>query len=170
MNVLLRNKGASKKSNVFYAVFNGIMIFLITVWVSTPVIFGQKMWILDPVAFAKENISAWYMDWGTSAVIILQLMMDGLMMHRCRIIWNSNRAIVVHVVLWLATPRFRSLVDWTSSSPDDNILCSGTCMICYRVLQHGRKIITLGENMCLFISLSSRSSSYFHTRSLGLPS
>ncbi|KAF8132477.1 hypothetical protein EV363DRAFT_1163898, partial [Boletus edulis] len=111
MNVLLRNKRASKKSNVFYAVFSSIMIFLITVWVSTPVIFGQKMWVLDsnfsgdPVAFAKENISAWYMDWGTTAVIILQLMTDGLMMHRCRIIWNSNRAIVVPVVLWLATPR-----------------------------------------------------------------
>ena len=126
IHILLSNRGARRKSNLFYALFSSMMVFSITVWVATQALFGQKMWLLEadfpggPDAYWSANIWVWYMDWGTTAVILLQLMTDGLMVehsrachnvcsfgcfqiYRCRIIWNSKRAIVVPVLLWLAS-------------------------------------------------------------------
>jgi hypothetical protein len=159
IHILLSNRGgARKKSNIFYALFSSMMMLSITVWVATQALFGQQMWLLEsdfpggPDAYWSANIWVWYMDWGTTSVIILQLMTDGLMVgparaclnvcsfrwsqiYRCRIIWNSYRAIVVPAILWLsslgkhhthhalAVASFHVhlvlgvLVDWTSSSP-----------------------------------------------------
>lgn len=126
VRILLSNRGARRKPNVFYALFSSMMVLLITVWVATQAIFGQKMWLLDsdfpggPYAYWKTNLSVWYMDWSTAGVISLQLMTDALMVrrtqgwwnvfslgwfqiYRCRIIWDSRRVVVVPVVLWLAT-------------------------------------------------------------------
>ena len=126
IRILLSNKGARKKSNIFYALFSSMMVFSITIWVATQALFGQQMWLLDsdfpggPDAYWSANIWVWYMDWGTTAVILLQLMTDGLMVgparaclnvcsfdrfqiYRCRIIWNSYRVIVVPIILWLAS-------------------------------------------------------------------
>ena len=66
------------------------MVFSITVWVATSVIFGEKMWLLDsnfpggPDAYWATNMSVWYMDWGTTSVILVQLMTDGLMVGHAR--------------------------------------------------------------------------------------
>ena len=126
IRILLSNRGARKKSNIFYALFSSMMVFSISVWVATQALFGQQMWLLESDfpggsdAYWSANIWIWYMDWGTTAVILLQLMTDGLMVglaraclnvysfdrfqiYRCRIVWNSYRAIVVPVILWLST-------------------------------------------------------------------
>ncbi|KAF8132479.1 hypothetical protein EV363DRAFT_108745 [Boletus edulis] len=158
MRILLCNKEGLKKIDIFWGLFSSMMVFLITVWVATSAIFGQKLWLMDfpggPDAYWQKHISDWYLDWGTTAVILLQLMTDGLMIYRCRIIWNMYRAIVVPVILWLATLVLGVLVDWTSSSPGGNFFTGEsaqlalayyavsvflntvlTCMICYRILQ-----------------------------------
>ena len=126
IQILLSSRGTRKKSNLFYALFSSMMVFLITVWVATQALFGQKMWLLEadfpegPDAYWSANIWVWYMDWGTMAVIVVQLMTDGLMVghsracqnvcsfgwfqiYRCRIIWNSKRAIIVPIILWLSS-------------------------------------------------------------------
>lgn len=85
MRTLLTRGGAGKKCNVFYACFTTMMVFMATVWITTQAIFGEKMWLLDanypggPNAYWKDHISDWYMDMGTTAIIILQLMTDALM-------------------------------------------------------------------------------------------
>ncbi|KAG6376837.1 hypothetical protein JVT61DRAFT_1863 [Boletus reticuloceps] len=182
MNILLSNRGAIKKSNLFYALFSSTMVFLVTVWVATSAVFGEKMWLLDsnfpggPEAYLQENISVWYLDWGTTSVILLQLMTDGLMVrheqgrqnvcsfggfqiYRCRILWDSYLAIVVPVILWLSTLILGVLVDWSSSSPGGDFFTGKSaqlalayytlsvflnttlsCMICYCILQYGRKV------------------------------
>ncbi|KAF8443961.1 hypothetical protein L210DRAFT_3533263 [Boletus edulis BED1] len=164
MNILLSNR-AIKKSNLFYALFSSTMVLLVTVWVATSAVFGEKMWLLDsnfpggPDAYLQENISVWYLDWGTTSVILLQLMTDGLMIYRCRILWDSYLAIVVPVILWLSTLVMGVLVDWSSSSPGGDFFTGKsaqlalayytlsvflnttlTCMICYCILQYGRKV------------------------------
>lgn len=85
IHVLMSHGGASKKSNVFYAFFSSMMVFLVTVWVATQAIFGEQMWLLNagfrgggPDAYYKENISDWYIGWETTAAIVLQLMTDAL--------------------------------------------------------------------------------------------
>lgn len=61
------------------------MLFSITVWVATQVIFGENMWVLEsdfpggPYVYWTMKIRVWYMGWGTIAIIILQLMTDALM-------------------------------------------------------------------------------------------
>ncbi|KAG6374052.1 hypothetical protein JVT61DRAFT_4692 [Boletus reticuloceps] len=42
IHVLLSNRGAHKKSNLFYALFSTMIVFLITIWIATKAIFGQK--------------------------------------------------------------------------------------------------------------------------------
>lgn len=60
------------------------MVFSI-IWVAAVVVFGEKMWLLDSSfpggsdAYWEANISVWYMDRSTTAVILLQFMTDGLM-------------------------------------------------------------------------------------------
>ncbi|KAF8556744.1 hypothetical protein OG21DRAFT_551315 [Imleria badia] len=165
IRILLSNRGAHKKSNVFYALFSSMMVFSITVWVATQAIFGQRMWLLDsgfpggPFAYWKANLSVWYMDWSTVEVIILQLMTDALMIYRCRMIWNSFRVVIVPVILWLATLTLGVLVAWANSFPGEDfhtglsdqlslaywsvsvfLNTTLTCMICYRVMRHGKMV------------------------------
>ena len=123
--ILLSNRGAHKKPNLFFVLFSSMMVFLITVWIATQVIYGQNMW-LDadfpggPDAYWKASIGVWYMGWAAMTVIILQLMTDAFMVrhargcqnvhslgwfqiYRCWIIWNSHRVVIIPIVLWLAT-------------------------------------------------------------------
>ncbi|KAF8124169.1 hypothetical protein EV363DRAFT_1354758 [Boletus edulis] len=165
IHVLLSNRGAHKKSNVFYALFSTMMVFLITIWIATKAMFGQKMWILRSSypggagAYLEANIWVLYMDWATMMVIVLQLMTDALMIYRCRIIWNSHRVIIIPIVLWMGSLTLGILVMWVTSLPGadyyNGIACrlslaywsisvflntTLTCMICYRVVRHGRKV------------------------------
>ena len=67
-----------------------MMVFLITVWVATLALFGEKMWMLESgfpgglYAYWNTKIGVWYMGWGAVAVIVLQLITDGLMVSRAR--------------------------------------------------------------------------------------
>lgn len=85
MHVLLSPNVRHKKSDKFYVTFSSVMLLMITVWVSTQAIFGEKMWLIDaglpggPDAYWAANVSIWYMDMGTTAITVLQLMTDGLM-------------------------------------------------------------------------------------------
>ncbi|KAG9309623.1 hypothetical protein JVU11DRAFT_10285 [Chiua virens] len=163
MWILLTSRSARDTSNAFYAMFSSVMLFLVTIWVASQALFGEKMWILDvsypggPEKYYKKYISAWYMDCGTTAVILLQLMTDGLMIHRCLIIWDSYRIIVIPSILWLGCLGLGILVDWTTSSRGGDFF-SGfgaqlgfayytvavvlnttlTCLICYRILRQGK--------------------------------
>ncbi|KAF9223132.1 hypothetical protein BS17DRAFT_706499 [Gyrodon lividus] len=165
MHILLGHKGKQKKSDIFYAFFSSIMLFLITVWMVTQAIFGEQMWILGrgypggPGEYWATYISNWYMDFGTTAIIVLQLMTDALMIYRCRIVWNSYRVVIVPSILWVATLVLGIMVDWTSSSPGGDFFVglaaklglsyysvsvflntTVTCIICYRMLYHGMKV------------------------------
>ncbi|KAF8132494.1 hypothetical protein EV363DRAFT_109591 [Boletus edulis] len=165
MHVLLSSKVRHKKSDKFYAIFSSVMLLIITVWVSTQAIFGEEMWIVNakfsggPDAYWARNASIWYMDIGTTAVIILQLMTDGLMIYRCWMIWDSYRVMVVPVILWLGTLVLGILIIIMSSSSGGNFF-SGvaaqlgiayyslsvgltamlTWVICYRMVTHGREV------------------------------
>ncbi|KAN0080050.1 hypothetical protein V8E55_009616 [Tylopilus felleus] len=165
IRVLLSNRGAWRKSNLFYALFSTVMLFSITVWIATEAFFGQKVWLLNshfpggPCAYWATNLSVWYMEWSRVQIIILQLMTDALLIHRCRIIWNSNRVVVVPIILWLATLTLGVLLAWANSLPGSSFQTglSGhislaywsisvflnttlTCMICYRVFRYGRMV------------------------------
>ncbi|KAG9311429.1 hypothetical protein JVU11DRAFT_8542 [Chiua virens] len=166
MRVLLTATGrARKRSNIFYVAFSSIMLFLVTIWVASGAIFGEKMWIIDARypggldQYWKTNISVWYMDCGTTAVILLQLMTDGLMIYRCRVVWNSHRVIVIPILLWLISFALGITVDWATSTPGGDFFTglasqlgfayytisvvlntTLTCMICYRMVRHGKEV------------------------------
>ncbi|KAF9242557.1 hypothetical protein BU15DRAFT_43940 [Melanogaster broomeanus] len=159
MHILRRQRGAS---TIFYAFFSSIMFFLITVWLVTQILFGEEMWIENqdypggPAEYWEVHISDWYIDFGGTAVIVLQLMTDALMINRCRIVWNSYRVIIVPSILWVATLGLGSMVKW-STAPSGGTIFSGlasiyalsyytasallnssvTGIICYRMVIHG---------------------------------
>lgn len=85
MRVLLFRKGGPTKIDIGYAIFSSVMVLMLTLYVSTQAVFGEKMWLEDanfpggPDAFWASNASIWYMDLGTTAVVVLQLLTDALM-------------------------------------------------------------------------------------------
>jgi hypothetical protein len=85
MQLLLSGRGKRKRSDLFYAFFSTIMLFLISVWLVTQVIFNERMWIEfrdypgGPAQYWSDHISDWYIDFGSTAMIVLQLMTDALM-------------------------------------------------------------------------------------------
>jgi hypothetical protein len=85
MQILLGKRGNRKKSDVFYAFFSTMMLFLVSLWLITQAIFNGKMWIEDrdypggPGQYWSDHMSDWYMDLGSTAVVLLQLMTDALM-------------------------------------------------------------------------------------------
>jgi len=165
MRALLFHGRPIKKSDIFYAVYSSVMLLMITIWVSTQAVFGEMMWLENasfpggPDAYWATNVSVWYMDLGTTAITILQLMTDALMIYRCRMLWDSYQVIFLPVILWLATLVLGILVIWTSSSPGGNFFngvaaqlgltyyCVSvgqtailTWVICYRMVTHGRVV------------------------------
>jgi len=165
MRTLLSNRGIHKKSNLFYALFSTAMVLLITVWIATRATFGQNMWILEssfpggPCAYGNANIVVWYMDLATTAVIVLQLMTDALMIYRCWIIWDSYCVVVAPIILWVATLTLGVLVVYITSSLGTDYFTgvdarlslaywsisvflnvSLTSLICYRLVRHGRRV------------------------------
>ncbi|KAF9223135.1 hypothetical protein BS17DRAFT_155553 [Gyrodon lividus] len=165
IHILLSHKGKRKKSDIFYAFFSTMMLFLITVWVVTQAMFGENVWVQNgdhaggPGEYWAAHISDWYMNLGGTAIIVLQLMTDALMIYRCRIVWNSYRIIIVPSILWVATLGLGIMVDWASSSPGNDIFTglalilglaywsisvllniTVTSIICYRMVWHGMKV------------------------------
>ncbi|KAF9235460.1 hypothetical protein BU15DRAFT_77953 [Melanogaster broomeanus] len=159
MHVLRRQRGGS---TIFYAFFSSVMFFLITVWLVTQILFGEEMWIENqdfpggPAEYWELHVSDWYIDFGGTAVIVLQLMTDALMINRCRIVWSSYRVIIVPSILWVATFGLGCMVKWTTAPSGGNIFAglasiyalsyytasallnsSVTCIICYRMVIHG---------------------------------
>ncbi|KAF8548726.1 hypothetical protein OG21DRAFT_1422559 [Imleria badia] len=165
MHVLLSSNIRHKRSDKFYVTFSSVMLLMITIWVSTQAVFGEKMWLIDaafpggPDAYWAANVSVWYMDLGTTAITVLQLMTDGLMIYRCRIIWDSYRVVLVPAIMWLGTLVLGIMVIVTSSLPGGNFF-SGiaaqlglayycvsvgltailTGVICYRMATHGQEV------------------------------
>ncbi|KAI9568748.1 hypothetical protein HD554DRAFT_2097758, partial [Boletus coccyginus] len=165
IRILLSNRGSHKNTNLFFALFSTMMVFSVTVWVASQAIFGENMWLLNSdfpggaYAYWNTMLSVWYMTWRTVEVIILQLMTDALMIYRCWIIWDSYCVVVAPIILWLTTFVMGILLAWANHAPGSDFYTGTTakfsptywsisaflnttltCMICYRVLRHGRTI------------------------------
>ncbi|KAG8221478.1 hypothetical protein J3R82DRAFT_1691 [Butyriboletus roseoflavus] len=163
---LLTQQGEHKKSDMFYAIFSTVILLMITIWVFTQAILGEKMWLLDADspngrdANRSADFEVWYVDLGTTAIAVTQLMTDALMIHRCRMLWNSYRVIIVPSILWVGTLEVLGiLLIWATSTYGGNffqgvasqlglayytvsvfLTAMLTWMICYRLVRHGRKI------------------------------
>lgn len=85
MYVLLADKSQRNKHDIFYAAFSTVMLLMTSLWIPTQAVFGEKMWLEDTNypggvdAYWTANDTVWYMDLGTAAIAVLQLMTDGLM-------------------------------------------------------------------------------------------
>ncbi|KAG9309859.1 hypothetical protein JVU11DRAFT_10239 [Chiua virens] len=140
---LLAHEGTRKKSDVFYAIFTSVMLFIITIWMSTQAMFGQHMWLLDTDftggsnAYWAEDISDWYRVLVTVAVIVLQLMTDALMIYRCWIVWNNYRFIIVPSILWIGTLVLGIAVIWFNSTKGgiyfQRLIASQVCLAYFSV-------------------------------------
>lgn len=85
MDILLNHAGERTRSDVFYAIFSSVMLLMTTIWVFAQVLFCGKMWLLGanfaggPDAFWETNISVWYIALARTAMFVLRLMTDALM-------------------------------------------------------------------------------------------
>ncbi|KAL4079946.1 hypothetical protein V8B97DRAFT_1864092 [Scleroderma yunnanense] len=163
MQLLLTPRERRKPSSRFYMFFSTAMCVLITIWIVTQVALGDQMWVAHwnypdgPQAYFEIYASAWYQILGSTALLVLQLMTDGLMIYRCYSIWSNYRVIVLPCVLWLATLVVGILFEWATALPRSNFffgrcahiaLCYYalitalnilvTAMICYRSVSLGK--------------------------------
>ncbi|KAM5540177.1 hypothetical protein V8D89_006317 [Ganoderma adspersum] len=107
---MTKKQGARRaRSDFLFMAFNGASLLLNTIYVATEAVFGQEMWIEHASysggqnEYLRDHESVWYQTLGTSASIVLNLLSDALMIHRCSVIWGDIRAIVVPCILYLAT-------------------------------------------------------------------
>ncbi|KAG1744677.1 uncharacterized protein EDB91DRAFT_1220872 [Suillus paluster] len=155
-----------RSSDKFYMIFSSILLFLITIFVATQSVLGQEMWVINAgypggaAAYFAAYVSAWYQTMGSVASILLQLMSDGLLIHRCFTVWcGSYRVIIVPCCLWTASLVFGILVLITSGSPNGDFYeglaarvglvyfsltiglnVATTCLICGRIMFHAMRM------------------------------
>ncbi|KAG1807809.1 uncharacterized protein BJ212DRAFT_1385597 [Suillus subaureus] len=153
-----------RPSDKFYMIFSTIILFLITIFVATQLVLGQEMWIINAgypggaFAYFVAHVSVWYQTMGSAASILLQLMTDALLIHRCFTVWIGNyRVLLVPCCLWLSSLVFGILDLTTSGSPNGDFfeglaarvglvyfsLTIGlnvitTCLICGRIIFYAR--------------------------------
>ena len=71
----------------FMMVFSTVLLILNTIFWTTQVYFGQRMWINNPDypdgidGYWQDNSSVWYQTWGTTACVASNLMSDALLVN-----------------------------------------------------------------------------------------
>ncbi|KAI9573921.1 hypothetical protein HD554DRAFT_2012465 [Boletus coccyginus] len=162
MQIFFARRRKPHRLDAFFAAFSTVMLFLITGWIAADAVIGAKLWMLDrnfpggPVAYLMSPAFVSYNRYEAAVTIILQQMTDGLMVWRCRVVWDSLRVIIIPCFLWLATLLFGILAAATQkTSPIIGISvkfvlvlytisvfmsASLTCMICFRLLRHAREM------------------------------
>ncbi|KAF8449348.1 hypothetical protein L210DRAFT_3524630 [Boletus edulis BED1] len=155
MYTFLDSRRARRKSDKFYALFSTVVFFLVTIFVALDWMINEAGWLADQ-NHPLRRVSFAYLDFAASICTTLQLLTDGLMIYRCRIVWNSLRAVTIPFILWLATlalgmfiwirsvtftnhfekePAKITLAYYTISVSLTAIL---TCMICGRLVYYAR--------------------------------
>ncbi|KAH9855682.1 hypothetical protein C2E23DRAFT_723779 [Lenzites betulinus] len=108
----------------FFAVFSTVLVLLNTIYWATQSYFCQMMWIVNAdypggaTAYWEDFASVWYQTWGTTACVACNLMNDALLVHRCFVIWNSRRIIILPTLLWFASLAFAIGLLYESGRPN----------------------------------------------------
>ncbi|KAI9568333.1 hypothetical protein HD554DRAFT_758905 [Boletus coccyginus] len=134
------------------------MLLLVTIWVATGSIFSQEIWLLNqnypggPTAYEEASASDIYIVVAGAGILILQQMTDRLMVYRCRIVWDSRRAIIIPSILWLATLGLGILMVWRSTM-SQTFTCNGNAA------ELGLAYYTI--SVLLHVTLTDYASPYF---------
>ncbi|KAF8444031.1 hypothetical protein L210DRAFT_864785 [Boletus edulis BED1] len=156
MYIFLASGRARQKSDKFYALFSTVMFSMITIFVALIWAINQAGWLVDQ-NHPPRRVPFAYLDISGSVSVILQLLTDGLMVYRCRIVWDSLLAITIPFILWLATLALGIMYVWiravTLTNPFEkqsakislayytisvSLTAILTCMICGRLIYYGR--------------------------------
>ncbi|KAH9943876.1 hypothetical protein B0H21DRAFT_747388 [Amylocystis lapponica] len=93
----------------YFTAFSMRLLLLLTVYVSTELVFGEEAWITHAdnpggaAAYLVEYASVWYQTMGSTASVALQLMTDALLIYRCFIVWNNYAVLIFPCILWVGT-------------------------------------------------------------------
>ncbi|OBZ73320.1 hypothetical protein A0H81_06835 [Grifola frondosa] len=164
MQILLQDTKRTT-SRTFFMFFSTVLLFLITIYMSTEAVFGEEMWIVNAdypggsAAWFAANASVWYQTMGTTASVILNLFSDALLIYRCYILWTDYRVIVFPSLLYLASLGLGIVELFISGSPNGDFFAgeaaklgtayytstitlniTATCIICGRIIYLGRGI------------------------------
>ncbi|KAI9573919.1 hypothetical protein HD554DRAFT_2252117 [Boletus coccyginus] len=159
MQILLARIRKPHRLDAFFAAFSTVMFLLITGWIIADAVIGAKLWILDrnfpggPTAHLLSPVLVSYNHFEVAVTIVLRQMTDGLMVWRCRILWDSLRIVIVPYFLWLATLRgYHSLIKanpmigisviflLVNCTISVFLSTALTCMICFRLWRHAREV------------------------------
>ncbi|KAF8264498.1 hypothetical protein EI94DRAFT_1772636 [Lactarius quietus] len=150
-----------RKGRIFYIVYGGVLLTLVTIAVVTDALWGQYMWIDrrnypgGPLGFFAASENAWYNVFGSAADATANILGDGLLVYRCYMIWGSrwyivalptliylaSSVLVIITIVESALPNSFLLngkpanfgVPWVSLSVSLNVLV--TTLICWRLLR-----------------------------------
>jgi hypothetical protein len=158
---VLGRSASYRKGRIFYIVYGGVLLTLVTIAVVTDGLWGQYMWIDrrnyagGPLGFFAASENAWYNVFGSAADATANILGDGLLLYRCYIIWGSrwyivllptliylaSSVLVIITIVESALPNSFLLngkpanfgVPWVSLSVSLNVLV--TTLICFRLLR-----------------------------------
>lgn len=166
MQAYLDKQSEHRPSDKFYMIFSTIILLLITIFVATQLLLGQETWIINAgypggtLAYFVAHLSVWYQTMGSVASILLQLMTDGLLIHRCFTVWlRSYRVLIVPCCLWVSSLVF-GILDLIAIGPPNGNFYEGlaarvglvyfsltiglnvitTCLICGRIMFYAKRM------------------------------
>ncbi|EIW81459.1 hypothetical protein CONPUDRAFT_43134, partial [Coniophora puteana RWD-64-598 SS2] len=148
----------------FYIIYGGVLLLMMTIYIVVNQYFGQLLWIVyrdvpgGPPTWFSDNINSWLYVLGSAVAAVANAMGDGLMLHRCYIIWDTDiRSTIVPFMIYVCTITSSAVtvvysalpngniwkgvaVDldilWVASTASFNLVVTG--MICYRIVTFSR--------------------------------
>ncbi|KAI0055759.1 hypothetical protein BV25DRAFT_1921557 [Artomyces pyxidatus] len=126
MHKLLSPKARKTRQERFFILFSTVVLVLITIALSTQVVFGEEMWIVHADfprgqgAYLAQFASVWYQTMGTAASFALNCLTSGFLIYRCFVMWSDVRAVVVPGLLWITALALGIVQLWASGAPQGN--------------------------------------------------
>ena len=93
---VLGRSSSYRKGRVFYVVYGGVLLVLVTIAVTTDGLWGQYMWIDrrnypgGPLGFFAASENAWYNVFGSAADATANILGDGLLVRLLQLTKNRK--------------------------------------------------------------------------------
>ncbi|KAI0055760.1 hypothetical protein BV25DRAFT_1815157 [Artomyces pyxidatus] len=126
MHKLLSSKARNTRRERFLILFSTAILVLVTTALSTQVVFGEEMWIVNTNfpggqdAYLQQFAAVWYQTLGTTASFTLNCFASGFLIHRCFVLWEDVRIVIVPGILCVASCALGVVQLWASGAPQSD--------------------------------------------------
>ncbi|KAE9393402.1 hypothetical protein BT96DRAFT_887315 [Gymnopus androsaceus JB14] len=130
--ILTQPVKSDHRSQIFYVTYGAVLMMLVTIAVTTDGLWGEFMWIDDrnfpggPLGYFSATTSMWMNVFGSAADATANILVDGLLLYRCYMIWGSKLWIVAFPCLMYMASSVLVIITVVESALPGASLLNGT--------------------------------------------